>query len=57
MSSRIRSGSVSAHLGERLLAVLGDDDLVAQAGEAHAQDLDIVGNVVDDQDAGRVTHR
>ena len=46
-----------AHPGEGLLAVLSHHHLVAQAGEANAQDLDIVGNVIDDQDAGWVAHR
>ena len=50
-------GQRLAHPGEGLLAVLSHHHLVAQAGEAHAQDLDIVGNVIDDQDAGRVAHR
>ena len=49
-------GQRLARHDERLLAVLGDNDLVAHALEAHAQDLDIVGDVVDDQDTGRVAH-
>ena len=40
-----------------LLAVLGHDHLVAQALEAHAQDLDIVGDIVDDQDTSRIAHQ
>ena len=42
---------------QRLLAVARRHDLVAQAFQAHAQDLDIVGDIVDDQDTSRIAHQ
>ncbi len=43
-------------LFQRLDAVAGGDDLIALPFEPHLQDRDIVGHVVDDQDASRLAH-
>ena len=45
-----------ADLLQRFDAVAGGDDLVALAFEPHLQDLDIVGDIVDDEDQRRITH-
>ena len=47
-------GQVLAHGSQRLLAVRGGDDLVAVRRQPRAQDVDVGGVVVDDEDAGGV---
>ncbi len=44
------------HFRQGLLAVGRLDHLVAERAQPHAQDLDVIGNVVDHQDAGGVAH-
>ena len=49
-------GQLGADLFERLLAIAGNDDVIAEAFEAGPDDIDIVRHVVDDEDFRRLTH-
>jgi hypothetical protein len=46
-----------AHFFERLHSVAGRHYLIALAFEAHLQDVEIVRNIIEDKNAGRVAHR